>query len=173
VNQNGLVEPSEVQLVPGTAATPSETFTRFALGLDARLIAHFPRVGAFVLRGEIVWAKNLDRGLEPADPVATGRPLREHGFTFGFTQEIGEILQVGMRYDRYDPDADARRALPVQVVPLDLSYATLAYLIAIRLPSARFLAEYDRNWNSLGRDASGAPTTLKDDAFTIRAEMVF
>ena len=91
----------------------------------------------------------------------------------GFAQELGRHLQIGMRYDHYDPDADARRHLPLQVVPVDRSYATLSYMIAVRLPPARFVAQYDRNWNALGHDVTGAPTTLKDDAFTLRSEIVF
>ncbi len=172
-NQNGLVDPSEIQFIPGSPATPSETFGRFALGLDARLLVRLPRVGRLQLRGEIVWAKNLDRGLEPADPVATGRDLRERGWSIGFDQELGAHLQLGMRYDRYDPDVDARRQAPTQVVPVDRTYSTLAYTLVVRLPPTRFLVELDHVGNALGRGANGAPTTLKDDALTIRGEAVF
>lgn len=172
-NQNGLVDPSEVRYVPGTPATPSETFRRFALGFDARVLVRFPRVGRLVLRGEVVWAKNLDRGVEPADPVATGRDLRELGVSFGFTQEIGAHLQMGMRWDRYDPDADARSQLPTQVVPVDRAYSTLAYTLVFKLPPTRWLLEYDHVGNALGRSVSGAPTTLKDDALVLRGEVVF
>lgn len=172
-NQNGIVDPSEIQFIPGSPATPSETFGRFAVGLDARVFVRMPRVGRLMLRGELVWAKNLDRGLEPADPVSTGRDLREHGWSIGFDQEVGPHLQLGMRYDRYDPDADARRQVPTQLVPVDRTYSTLAYTMVIRLPPARFLVEYDHVGNALGRGANGAPTTLKDDAMTVRGEVLF
>lgn len=172
-NQNGLVDPSEIRYVPGSPATPSETFRRFAVGFDARLSIRFPRVGRLVLRSEVVWAKNLDRGVEPADPASSGRDLRELGVSFGFSQELFEHLQLGMRWDRYDPDADARDQLPTRIVPLDRAYSMLVYTVVFKLGPTRWIVEYDHVGNALGRSASGAPTTLKDDALTLRGEVVF
>jgi hypothetical protein len=42
-----------------------------------------------------------------------------------------------------------------------------------RYGKARLTAEYARRDNSLGRDVSGAPTTLADDSFTLRAAVGF
>jgi hypothetical protein len=42
-----------------------------------------------------------------------------------------------------------------------------------RWKKARLVAEYDRRKNAFGRDETGAPTTLADDSFTLRAVVGF
>ena len=77
-------------MIPGRAATPSQNFSRFAVGADGRIGAVLPRLGNSVAFGEVVWAANLDRGLLPADPVTSGRDLREFGWVVGASQEFRE-----------------------------------------------------------------------------------
>jgi hypothetical protein len=43
----------------------------------------------------------------------------------------------------------------------------------LRYDDARLAIEYDINRNALGRDANGAPTNLKSDALTVRAQVRF
>jgi hypothetical protein len=172
-NGDGLVQATEIRVIPGSSATPSAPFSRFAMGGDARLTIHVGPLGDLALRGEIVRAKNLDRGLEYADPIAAGYDLRELGFYLGATQEITDWVVVGARYDRYNPDQDASDRLAVNVVPVDRSYSTWAFMAMVRYKKARLVAEYDKNGNALGRDATGAPTTLRSDTFTLRGQMVF
>lgn len=172
-NDNGLVESSELHVIPGAPAQPSQTFTRFAVGYDARLTIGIPTVGKLAVRGEIIWANNLDRGVRPADPIAAGRDNRELGFYLGLSQELTQYAQVAVRYDVYDPDRDARRSLPDRVVPSDARFSTWSFAAIGRIDGARFFAQYDHNRNMLGRDASGAPARLRDDALTFRAEVVF
>ncbi len=172
-NGDGLVQASEVQVIPGSAATPSKSFHRFALGADLRLAVNLAPHAEFALRAELVRASNLDRGVEPADPVGAGYDLRELGWYVGATQEITRWGLVGVRYDRYNPDQDASELQVAEVVPRDRSYSTLALLAMLRYDTARLAFEYDVNRNALGRDASGAPTNLKSDAFTVRAQVTF
>lgn len=172
-NEDGLVQLTELQVIPGSAATPSESFFRFALGADLGVTARLPVVGELVVFGEIVRAGNLDRGDRPADPVASGRQLRELGFGAGVTQELTRYAIVGVRYDRYDPDADASEQRGVRRVPRSSAVSTLAVTGGLRYPPGRLLFEYDRNANALGRTPGGLPTSLADDAFTVRAEVVF
>ncbi|HEU4405525.1 MAG TPA: hypothetical protein VFS43_09565 [Polyangiaceae bacterium] len=172
-NENGLVETSELSVLPGAPARPSRGFGRSALGADLRLRVEVPSLGALVLRAEIVRAENLDRGLEPADPVAAGRDLREIGWQIGASQEVGPNVQIALRYDAYDPDADARRQAGVSIVPTDPLYATWALAVAARFEPVRLVWQYDHQRNPLGRAASGAPTTLRDDAVTLRGEVRF
>ncbi len=174
-NEDGIVQLPEIQVVPGSPATPSESFDRFALGADARLEIDIPVVGKLAARAEIVRAKNLDRGLRVADPVAAGgRDLRELGWHVGATQELTRWGMIGVRYDFYDPDADAQLQQPFALVPTDTSYKTLSFMAAVRFGShARLVAQYDHRGNSLGRDAAGNPTTLADDSLTFRAEARF
>ncbi|WP_394847790.1 hypothetical protein LZC95_10045 [Pendulispora brunnea] len=192
------MDPTEIQVIGGTAATPSERFSRFALGADLRVSADVPWLGELSVRGEIVRAKNLDRGLWAADPVAAGRDLREVGYYVDLLQEVTPYGIVGVRYDRYDPDADASEQSGVRLVARDISASTWSVMAAVRykpvalgrskggellaatdigLPrmfyAARCIVQYDHRTNALGRDASGAPATLADDSLTLRGEVSF
>jgi hypothetical protein len=172
-NQNGIVDPTEIQVIPGSAATPSQGFKRYAIGGDLRVLVDVPWVGELAVRAEIVWATNLDRGIQPSDPVSAGRDQRQRGYYVGFTQELGRYAQVGLRYDHYLPDADASSQVAGRVVPTSSVYSTLAVMAAARARGGRLIVEYDRNTNPLGRGTNGLPTTLADDALTIRGEVSF
>jgi hypothetical protein len=172
-NEDGVVDPIELQSVPGTPATPSSNFKRFAIGADLRATVKIPVLGDLGARAEIVRASNLDRGLFFADPVDRSYDLRELGWHVGVHQEITRWAMIGVRYDRYDPDADAREREPFALVPRSLALSTWAFSATARFGFARLVAEYDRRNNAFGRDVSGAPTTLADDSFTLRAEVRF
>jgi hypothetical protein len=172
-NGDGLVEPSEIVAVGGAPATPSQVFRRFALGGDARLVVRIRPLGDLVLRAEAVRALNLDRGLEVADPVGAGHDLREVGWSGAVTQEITSWALAGARYDRYDPNGDASQQRAAHLVPVDRTYSTLALVAMARFEGARLVLEYDINHNPLGIAANGAPTSLADNALTLRGQMVF
>jgi hypothetical protein len=172
-NDDGIVDPSEIQLSAGSPATPSQSFKRFAVGADVRATITLPFVGDLAVRGEVVRAQNLDRGLFVSDPIAATRDLRQLGWYVGVSQEITRWALVGVRYDRYDPDADAREQVPFSIVPRDQGFSTWSFNAAGRISFGRLIAQYDHRNNPLGRDASGAPTTLADDSFTLRAEARF
>lgn len=173
LNEDGVIDPLELEAKPGSPAEPSQSFKRFALGADLRLYVTIPVLGELSLRGEIVRGSNLDRGLFVADPVAASRDMRELGWYVGASQEITRWAQVGVRYDRYDPDADASEREPFALVPRDLSLSTWTFVAAARAGFGRLVAQYDHRENSFGRTAGGAPTTLADDSFTLRAEVRF
>lgn len=185
-NENGLVEATEVQVIPGTAATPSQNFGRFAIGADLRIAVKWLSLGESNLFVEIVRAQNLDRGIKPADPIATGRDMREFGWQIALTQEIGRFFMVGMRYDQYDPDADASEQRGTNIVPKDDTYSTFALAAGFRytppswtfdkhsaFPALRVIVEYNFRSNALGRTPGGLPTTLGDDSFAMRGEVSF
>src|SRR5262249_52369792 len=144
---------------------------RSALGADLRLGVRTALLGELSLRAEIVRAVNLDRTLLVADPIATGRELRELAAYVGVSQEFTRHAEAAVRYEIYDPDADASRKRAGAVVPSDSSYRTLSLALAAKLEAARLVVEYDYNDNTLGRTASGTPTRLRDDAVTVRAEV--
>jgi len=126
------------------------------------------------LYGEITYATNLDRALYVADPVSSARDLRELGYYAAFTLELTQWAMVGVRYDYYNPDRDANQVQYGLQVVKDPSYSTLAATVAARYPGyGRFIAEYQHNTNALGRTDSGLITTLKNDAFIMRAEVKF
>jgi hypothetical protein len=80
---------------------------------------------------------------------------------------------VGARYDVYNPDADASQQRATNLVPVDRSYSTFALMGMLRYEQARLLLEYDINTNPLGVGSNGAPTTLADNALTLRGQVVF
>lgn len=172
-NGDGQVQQTELQVLPGSPATPSQGFQRFGLGADARVRLRIPVLGELMVRAELVRAKNLDRGTFAADPIGASRDLRELGWYIGVTQELTRWALVGVRYDTFDPDADARDQRPFALVPKDSSLSTWAFMATARWKKARLVAEYDHRKNALGRDVTGAPTTLADDSFTLRAVVGF
>jgi hypothetical protein len=172
-NGDGLVEPNEIIAVGGTPATPSQTFHRFAVAGDARIIVHVAPLGDLTFRGEAVNGLNLDRGLEVADPVGAGHDLREVGWSGGATQELTRWAMIGARYDLYNPDGDASQQRASNLVPIDRAYSTLALMGMARYGPQRLLLEYDINRNPLGIGANGAPTSLAANALTLRAQLVF
>jgi hypothetical protein len=171
-NEDGLVQTTELQVIAGAPAEASKNFDRFALGGDFELDAEVPVLGPLRLYGEVVWAKNADRGLFPADPIATGRDQRELGFTTGIRVSLTRHVEVGVRYDHYQPDFDATDQQGATLVAVDSSFSTIAVAAALcSLPGGRLTLEYDRNHNPLGRSASGQPTTLASDVLTLRGQM--
>jgi hypothetical protein len=173
-NEDGIVQLSEIQIIPGRAATPSRNFSRFAVGADSRISFAVPRLGNSVLFGEVVWAANLDRGLRPADPVASGRDLREFGWVAGASQEFTSHAAFGVRYDFYNPDVDASRQTPTVLVPQDVSFRAWTFTLSWGgLSRNRLMLEYQHNRNALGVASDGSPTTLAADTLTLRGQMVF
>jgi hypothetical protein len=172
-NDDGVVDASELEISAGSPATPSRGFKRFAMGGDLRVVVALPLLGELALRAEIVRAKNLDRGLFVSDPVAQTRDLRQFGWYVGISQELTRWAMMGARYDRYNPDVDAREQTPLAIVPRDPSMSTWSFSATARAKVARLVAQYDHRTNALARDAAGAPATLADDSFTLRAEVRF
>ncbi len=173
-NEDGIVQLSEIQAIPGRAATPSQNFSRFAVGADGRIGFAVPHLGNATLFGEVVWAANLDRGLLPADPVTSGRDLREFGWVVGASQEFRERAAFGIRYDSYNPDVDGYRQTPTVLVPKDMSFRTWTFTLSWGGPAHnRLVLEYQHNRNALAVAADGSPTTLASDTLTLRGQMVF
>lgn len=173
-NADGQVAPSELVGLPPRSAIPSRSFTRWALGGDLLLDYRVPRLGVLTLYGELIWASNYDRAIQPSDPVIAGRDLRQLGWYVAATQELTRYVAIGLRYDRYAPDADATDRQGAQLVPRDTTYSTWAVALAGGIPPfVRFTLEYDHNQNALGRDTGGQPTTLRADVVTLRGQVRF
>jgi hypothetical protein len=173
-NEDGLVQATELQVLAGQPATPSANFNRFALGADLKVAVQVPVLGRLEAQGELAWAKDLDRGLYVADPVASGRDARELGWSVAVTQQLPLGFVVGLRRDVYNPDADASDQQGAKRVPLDASVSTWSAMVAWRWErTARVIAQYDHQTNALGRGLDGAPTTLGADKLTLRAEVAF
>jgi len=173
LNGNGVLDAGEVVVIPGSAAVPSQNFSRFGYGADLRLGVSEGELGSTIFYGEVTWAKNLDRGVLPADPVSFGRDYRELGLYLGLTQDLGPHAVVGVRYDFYNPDADSVNVVMGAQTPTALSYQTVAFAAALRAPAGRLIAEFDLNRNHNGRDLQGNPANLASNAFILRSEVSF
>ena len=172
-NEDGIVQVTELQPIPGAPATPSERFTRSAVGADLAITWCVCVLGRGWLAAEVALATNLDRGLEYADPVAADRDLRELGWQVQLVQALTRHGQLAVRYDVYRPDRDAREGRGVTIVPTDPRYRTLAIALEAHREHARLIVEYDHEANPRGRALDGAPTTRAADRVTVRAQVSF
>jgi hypothetical protein len=176
LNQDSIIQTAtEVSAVPGTAATPSRNFKRWAAAADAQLGVH-SSVGWSRLYGEVTVASNLDRGLFIADPYASsnsaGAATRELGYYLAFVQEVTPYGLVGFRTDFYDGDSDFVDRRRGQVVPANQSLRTYSPLVGLVLPEhARLVFQYDLIEDSLARDKRGVPTDLRNNQWTLRLQV--
>ncbi len=168
---DGVVRPGTITATLGQTGTASQSFERWAVGADVR--AHYRWwLGVTKLYGELVVAQNMDRGLFVADPVSTGVDTRELGFYVGLVQEIGRYGAVGFRFDTYDPNSDAFDKRRARTFPYSQAITTYAPLAGVTLQDrARLVFEYDFIKNALARDATGVPTSLKMDTWTLRLQV--
>lgn len=171
-NDNGVVDPNELIGVAAQAETPSKSFDRFAVGADLQLYLKTP-LGETMLYGEMVTAKNLDRGFFVADPIAPpGVELREFGWYVGIVQPITEYGVIGFRAEYYDPNADSSEQRAAKILPVKNSVRTYSPLVGLTLPGrARLMFQYDIIRDHLARNVEGVPTNLKNDAWTLRLQV--
>jgi len=171
LNGNGAVDAGETVALPGSSATPSSTFSRWALGVDLQIRVKTP-IGRGMLYGEAYVGSNYDRGLFVADPVATGIDLREVGWYAAYVQEITRYAVVGLRVDAYDPNGDATASRAGNVLPLDQTITTISPMVGLVLPNrARLVFQYDHISDHEGIDARGVPTDLRNDQWALRLQV--
>lgn len=170
-NKDGLVEDNELQVVPGNPAEPSQTFHRSAVGADASVSWCLQVLGKGTAFFEGMLATNLDRSVIYADPVASGRSIREAGFEIYVVQDVTPHAQAGVRYDRYDADRDASQVNGATVVRTHQLFSTWAVMGAYRWKTVRLMAEYDHGRNPFGVADNGMPTSRDDDRVVLRAQV--
>ena len=170
-NQNGVVDPGEIIGVPGQAATSSQMFPHWALGVDVQARFRTP-LGRGLVYGEAYVGSNFDRGLFIADPVSTGVNLREVGWYAAYVQEITSYGIVGFRVDAYNPNGDATTQRGSSLLPLDQTITTWSPLVGLVLPDrARLVFEYDHILNHQGIDSRGVPAGLPEDQWALRLQV--
>jgi len=178
-NSNGTLDTGELSGLPGSTGSASSSFSRFAVGGDLWVAAKTSWLGNTSLAANVYFANDLDRGLQPADPLsgsasAQARSFRELGYNVALTQELTRLAAVGARYDHYDPDRDAYNRVVGNIVPSDSGYSTISVTGIVYGPGwGRAILQYDINRNHLGLDSSGGPTNLASNVFTLRGEVYF
>lgn len=178
-NENGVLDSGETVAIPGTAATPSLTFERWAAGVDLQLAIR-SKAGWSTLLLEGMLASNLDRDFLVADPIAYGADLRELSASAAFVQELFGWALIGARYDYYDPNTDLLDRRRGVFVPVSAALHTVSPLVGALLPAgkvpgfrARLMIQYDAIWDRLGRDGAGVPANLRNDQLTLRVQGEF
>jgi hypothetical protein len=168
---SGTLTQGEITGIPGQAATPSATFSRWAVGADLELRLKTP-IGRGLLYGEVYVASNYDRGLVVADPVETGVSLREVSWYAAYVQEVTRWGLIGLRVDAYNPNGDATSQSGGTLLPVSQTITTWSPLVGLVLPDrARLVFEYDRVLNQSGLNASGVPTQLAEDQWALRLQV--
>lgn len=170
-DDNGMVGSNEFIGAASQAETPSQNFDRFALGADLTLLFK-TRLGETRLFGEVVAAKNMDRGYMVADPVSLRLDLREFGWYVAVLQSVTPYAMVGFRAEFYDPNADSSETRGGKVLPVNNQVRTLSPLLALTLPGrARLIAQYDIIKDHLARTLAGVPTDFRNNTWTFRLQV--
>jgi len=170
-NEDGTAQPAELVGVPGSAATPSENFKRWAVGLDLGA-ALTTRLGRSHLYGEAFVASNHDRGYAPSDPISTGVDSRQAGGYVALTQELTRYGIVGFRATLYDPNSDIIEVRGGRTLPKTQTVKIFSPLVGFVLQDrARLLFQYDFIRDYLARDAVGVPADADNDQLTLRLQV--
>jgi len=103
--------------------------------------------------------------------------MREWGFYLAAVQNIGKHVKLGFRYDYYNPDMDSTDRQSAVMVLSSQSISTYSTALALveksNTLSGRLIAEYDVVRDHQGRNTTGLPADLKNNVFTLRAEVAF
>jgi len=170
-NEDGAAQDGEIQGVPGSAATPSENFERWAIGLEAGAWLK-TKLGLSHLYGEVFVASNYDRVLLPSDPIGERVDARQAGAYVALTQEITPYGIAGFRASFYDPNSDLFETRGGKALPKTQTIKTLSPLVGLVLPNrARLLFQYDFIRDYLARDAVGVPTNADNNQWTLRLQV--
>jgi hypothetical protein len=178
LNEDGILQPTELQLIRGASGTPAENFERWGLGADLQLRAQLPFWGALHFTAEAAATQNLDRGLRPSSPVLLGRPERGLAAYASLTQEVGRYALVGVRGDFYQPSMDQAGMQGGELVRQREVFTAYSAAAAVRFGEqegrrGRLMAEYTHRQDPLGRSAAGAPADLANDSLTLRLQVEF
>lgn len=170
INNNGVVESSEIQGVTASSALPARNFDRWAAALD--FSTRFPSpIGLLRIGAEAYLASNMDRGVLPSDPVVLGGDAVALGGSLYLTSQIGDYVLVGVRSAYYDPNSNLIEQRAGTFHLQDQSFIELSPSVAVMLESVRLSAEYDWLWDHLGRSSTGVPTDARNDRFTLRLQV--
>lgn len=170
LNEDGVIQNTELTPIPGAAATPSQNFSRWLVGADVQAKLQ-TRYGTTKVYAELQVGNNMDRGLFVSDPVLLGIDTRQLGWYVGVLQDVTKHGIVGVRYDYYDPNSDALDKRGGKLLPFSQAIETWSPLVGLVVPHAKLLFQYDVVDNKLARDALGVPTKLKSNTLTVRLQV--
>jgi len=170
LNENGQVDAGEVIAIPGTAATPSVSYDRWAVGADVELAWQSP-IGLSRLYGEVYLGSNLDRGVYPADPIVTGYDVASPRRLRRGAAGDRPLFRARRAGRRLRPRRGPAAASPWAGRPRRRDPHDHQPLLGVQLGDhGRVVVQYDRVRDHLGRNAAGVPVDLPNDALTIRVQ---
>ncbi len=170
VSEDNLVQFPEVVGLPGTAASPSQNFTRWLLGADvgAELVSKFGKTHLFA---ELSFGSNMDRNVFVADPTTNGFDEREFGYYIALYHEFKQGPIAGFRYDAYNPNSDFLDSRRGTLIPTSETINTYSPLVGFQVPHrARLVAQYDIIRDAAARNTAGVPVDRKNNVWTIRLQ---
>lgn len=169
-NQNAVVDPGEIVGTTGSAARPSQNFTRWGTALD--LGASFATgLGVTQLGGEVFLAENLDRGVLASNPVTAGADAAQFGVSLFGVQQLSKWIALGVRGSFYDPNSNLIEQRAGAFHLRNQSYWEISPTAAFTLDRARLTFEYDFLLDHLGRDERGVPTDVNNNQWTVRLQV--
>jgi hypothetical protein len=169
-NENGTIDPGEVQALSGKAAVASQNFERWALGADLGFELE-SALGSSRLFGEVSAGSNMDRNVFIADPVTTGFDQREFGYYISLVQEFKFGGIAGFRYDSFNPNSDFLDRQAGKLVPTTETVSTYSPLLGFQVPRrARLILEYDVIHDAMARNSAGVPTDRANNTWTLRLQ---
>jgi hypothetical protein len=170
-NEDGRIDNGELVALPGRGASPSQSFERWALGLDVGVALETP-LGASRVYAEGFVASSYDRGFAPSDPIAAGAPIRQAGGYVALTQQLWKRGLVGFRASFYDPNSDLLETRADRSLPKTQTVKVFSPLVGYELEErARLSFQYDFVRDYSGRDALGVPADAENDQWTLRLQV--
>ena len=168
-NEDGKVSTRRDCRRPAASPSPSYSFDRWAVSADLQLRLKTP-AGFTKLYGEVQLGSNMDRALFIANPTIGGQELASLATTLAFCKTSPPMgWWVSHRLLR--PQCRLSR---LSIGQSDSAFRSDAHVLAPsrpRLPGrARFVFQYDFVRDHLGRTATGLPTDLKNDQWTLRLQ---
>jgi phosphate-selective porin len=168
LNENGVIDPGELQGVSGRAATPSQNFDRWALGADLGF-EFASLLGDTKLFAELSAGSNMDRNVFIADPITAGFAQREFGWYVLVSQEFKQGPIAAFRIDSYNPNSDFLDRQAGVLIPTTETVTTYSPLIGFQVPHrARVVLEYDVIRDAMARNTAGVPTDKANNIWTLR-----
>lgn len=173
VSESGVLTPDDLTLIQGRAQVRSQSFSRFAVGVDASFEARLGERHGVHVWAEAMFGQNMDRGVFVSDPVGNGFDLRGAGVVLGATATLFRWGLVGARFDWYNPNVDSTANAAGRVVVAPRDVATVSALAGVQVPGTgtRLVAQYDVVRDHLALGADGLPTDLRNDRFTLRLQV--
>lgn len=156
---------------------------RTYIGGDLQLYYDLPVLGGFSLRGEYISGKqpgtSSGNGSYTAAPSGDVYLRNFTGYYLMYIQNIGDVNQVVLKYDSYDPNTDVSGD-EIGLNPAaklgagDIKYTTLGLGWVYHWDSnIKFVFYYDIVNNESTKNLAGFAEDLKDNVFTFRIQYKF